>query len=419
MGIANTKVMSASHVDLDGIREHFPFFQHPENRDLIYLDSAATAQRPQQVLDAWQRFNVQYNANSHRGAYRIAEKATDEYEKARAKVANFIGAGSSEEIVFVRGATEAINFVAYGWGLQHVKAGEEIILSELEHHSNLVPWQMVAQKTGAILKFIEFDEFGRLNMEQYYKLLSPKTRLVAVTHMSNVLGTIPDVEAVIQAAHTAGALALIDGSQSVPHMAIDVSALNADFYVFSGHKILGPMGTGVLFTKRFILERMEPVFFGGSMISDVDYTSSTWNDIPWKFEAGTQNLPGAIGLGAAIDFVREIGLERINKHDRELTEYALHRMQHVEGLRIFGPLQERGPVISFSLAAIHPHDLATFLDSRNIAIRSGHHCAKLIMKRLNVPATARASFYLYNTKQEIDELINSLEKAREYFCKWN
>jgi len=419
MSSAETILKSKGRITVDNVREQFPFFQQPQNRGLIYLDSAATAQRPQPVLDAWQDFNVLYNANSHRGAYKIAERATNEYEQARAKVANFIGAVSPDEIVFVRGATEAINFAAYGWGLYNLKAGDEIIISEIEHHSNLVPWQMAAQKTGAVLKFVGFDETGMLNMPQFYDLLSPKTRLVTVTHMSNVLGTIPDVAAIIRAAHSVGAVALVDGSQSVPHIPVNVVELDADFDVFSGHKVLGPMGSGALYARREILENMEPVFFGGSMISDVDYSHSTWNDVPWKFEAGTQNLPGAIGLGAAIDFINKIGIETIHRHDRELTDYALAGMQGIKDLRIYGPLHNRGPVISFSLGAVHPHDLATFLDSRNIAIRSGHHCAKLIMKRLYVPATARASFYLYNTKPEIDEFILNLEKAREYFNKWN
>ncbi|MBN2410484.1 cysteine desulfurase [candidate division KSB1 bacterium] len=405
-------------MNIKDVRKYFPIFEMPENRDLIYFDNAATSQRPLQVIKTWDKFNREYNANTHRGAYRIAEKATQEYEKARDKVAGFIGAGLSNEIVFVRGATEAINFVAYGWALKHVQAGDEILLSELEHHSNLVPWQMVAQKTGAKLKFIEFDESGQLKMEQYFQLLSAKTRLVAITQMSNVLGSITDVKSIINSALQVNARVLVDGAQTAPHMPVNVSNMDADFYVFSGHKMLGPMGTGVLYAKRERFEEMDPVFFGGSMISDVDYNSSTWNDIPWKFEAGTQNIPGVIGLGAAVDFLQQIGPDSVRAHDQALTDYALEQMQLIGQLKIFGPLTNRGPVISFSLADIHPHDLATFLDSHNIAIRAGHHCAKLIMKRLHVPATARTSFYLYNNKQEIDQFVITLDKAKDYFSKW-
>jgi len=418
MIITEAKIIKKSKINIINAQKFFPIFQQPENQDLIYFDSAATSQRPQQVIDAWNKFNTTYNANTHRGAYRLAEKATQEFEKTRDKVADFIGAGSAKEIIFVRGATEAINFAAYGWAFKFIKSGDEIILSELEHHSNLVPWQMVAQKTGAVLKFIEFDEFGQLKMDQYYQLLSKKSKLVAITHLSNVMGSVTDVRTVINSAHQYGAKVIVDGSQSIPHMPVNVAGLDADFYVFSGHKMLGPMGTGVLYAKEELLEQMEPVLYGGSMISDVDYFSSTWNDVPWKFEAGTQNIPGVIGLGAAIDFLRKIGMDAIQSHDMALTDYALEQMQLVSKLHIYGPLTNRGPVISFSLADIHPHDLATFLDSKNIAIRSGHHCAKLIMKRLKVPATARASFYLYNNKQEIDQFIINLDKAKDYFSKW-
>ncbi len=405
-------------INIKDVRKYFPIFEMPENRDLIYFDNAATSQRPLQVIKTWDKFNREYNANTHRGAYRIAEKATQKYERARDKVAGFIGAGSSNEIVFVRGATEAINFVAYGWALKHIQAGDEILLSELEHHSNLVPWQMVAQKTGAKLKFIEFDGAGQLKIEQYFQLLSSKTRLVAVTQMSNVMGSITDIKSVVNSAQQVNARVLVDGAQTVPHMPVNVSDLNADFYAFSGHKMLGPMGTGVLYAKNERLEEMDPIFYGGSMISDVDYYSSTWNEIPWKFEAGTQNIPGVIGLGAAVDFLQKIGLDTVRAHDQALTDYALEQMRLVGQLKIFGPLANRGPVISFGLTDIHPHDLATFLDSHNIAVRSGHHCAKLIMKRLEVPATARASFYLYNNKQEIDQFIITLDKAKDYFSKW-
>ena len=419
MSVVKADFKKTKPVGFSGIRSYFPIFEYPENRDLVYLDSAATSQQPQQVLDAVSAFSMQFHANTHRGAYRIAEKATASYEAARKKVKNFINARSSREIIFVSGATEAVNFTAYGWGLKNIKPGDEIIVSEMEHHSNLIPWQMAAQKTGADLKFLQFDENGYLDQDQYLSLLSEKTKLVAVTHVSNVLGTHNPVKEMIQKAHEAGAVVIVDGSQAVPHLKTDVQEIDADFYVFSGHKMLGPTGIGVLYGKESLLENMDPVFFGGSMISDVDYYQSTWNELPWKLEAGTQNISGAIGLGAAIDFMEKTGMENIKEHDLNLTRFALENMSGIEGLKIYGPLTDRGPAISFELEGIHAHDLATFLDSKNIAIRAGHHCAKLAMKRLGVQSTARASFYLYNTHEEIERFIKELKAAKRYFSKWN
>ncbi len=419
MAIPKVFVPEAENINIEDVRKQFPVFSQPENQGLIYFDSAATSQRPQMVLDAWNKFNTHYNANAHRGAYRMAELATLEYEKARSKVSDFIGASSEEEIVFLRGATEAFNLIAYGWALKHVGKGDEIVVSELEHHSNLIPWQMVAQKTGAELKFIPFNGDGQLIFTDYEKLLSNKTRLVAITQMSNVMGSPIPVTKFIKAAHNVGAVVVVDGSQSIPHFSINVSEMDADFFAFSGHKMLGPMGTGVLYAKQKHLEDMDPMMFGGSMIEDVDYLKSTWNQVPWKFEAGTQNIPGVIGLGAAIDYLNTLGLKNIKQHDKSLTAYALEQMQLIKGLQIYGSIVERGPVIAFGLDNVHPHDLSTFLDNKNIAVRSGHHCAKLIMKRLAVNATARASFYLYNSKNEIDAFIKALDQAKEYFSKWN
>ncbi|HOT96106.1 MAG TPA: SufS family cysteine desulfurase [bacterium] len=405
-------------LDVRKIRSDFPLLVRPENRDLVYIDSAATTHRPRQVLEAMEDFYRRDNANPHRGAYRLAERATAAYEAARARVAAFIGAGRSEEIIFTRNATEAVNLVAWGWAERAVQEGDEIIVTELEHHSNLVPWQMVAQRCGARLRFLEIDEAGRLSSDQLDDLLTPRTRLLAITQTSNALGTIVPLGRFIDKAHAAGALVLVDGAQSVPHMAVDVQALDTDFLAFSGHKMLGPLGIGVLYGKMAHLEKMNPFLFGGDMISSVDYMHSEWNDVPWKFEAGTQNVAGAVGLAAAIDYLEEIGMTAIAEHDHALTQLALEKLASLEGIILYGPRTERGPALSFNLASIHPHDLATFLDQQQIAIRSGHHCAQVVMHKLQVPATARASFYLYNSEQDVERLVNGLLQAKDYFEKW-
>ena len=405
-------------LDSYAIRRDFPIFQQPGNRDLVYFDNSATTQRPQVVIDTLTEFYREYNANAHRGAYRIAERATTHFEAARQKVADFINASSFREIVFLRSATEAINVVAYSWADRVVGERDEILVSELEHHSNLIPWQMLAKRKRAVLKFIPFDEEGRLDVKRFQNLLSSRTKLVALTHVSNVMGTRTPLREMIESAHAAGAKVIVDGSQGVPHLRVDVQDIGADFYAFSGHKMLAPMGIGVLYGRRMLLEDMEPVMFGGEMISDVDYYQSSWSEIPWKFEAGTQNVAGAIGLGAAVDYIEKIGINKIRANDDLLTDYALSRIKHIDGLKIFGPLSERGPIISFELEGIHAHDLATYLDSRNIAVRAGHHCAKLVMKRLNVSATARISFYLYNTMDEIDRFIEAIEEAKRFFSRW-
>jgi cysteine desulfurase / selenocysteine lyase len=408
----------AKPIDVEEIRASFPIFNHPENRDLVYLDSAATTQRPKPVLDAIRKFNEEYNSNIHRSAYKLAEKATAGYECARLQIAQFIGARHQHEIIFTSGATESINFIAYGWADKFLKPGDEILLTELEHHSNLVPWQMAAKRTGARLKFVPIDKEGRLTLEKLDDLLTTRTRLVAVTHASNVLGTRIDVKQVIDAAHQVGALVLVDGVQHVPHARVNVEQLDADFYVFSGHKMLGPMGIGILYGKEALLQEMNPVMFGGSMIDEVHHLESTWAELPWKFEAGTQNIPAVIGLGAAIDFLEKLGMDAIETHDRMLTEYALDQLEQLDFVKVFGPRDHHNPVISFALKNLHAHDVATFFDSRNIAIRSGHHCARLIMEKLGVAATARASFYLYNTKEEVDRFIQVTNEAIGYFSRW-
>ncbi len=405
-------------IEVSKIRGDFPLFEQPENRGLVYLDSAATSQRPRQVLEAMDQFYRHDNANPHRGAYRLAERATEAYEAARSRVATFIGAGRSEEIVFTRNATEAVNLVAYGWAERFVGEGDEIIVTELEHHSNLVPWQMVAQRRKAKLRYLEFDAAGNLDIGQLEGMLSGRSRLLAITQVSNALGTINPLRAFIDKAHAAGALVLVDGAQSVPHMAVDVRALNADFVVFSGHKMLGPLGIGVLYARMEHLEAMEPFLFGGDMISSVGYLSSEWNDVPWKFEAGTQNVAGAVGLAAAIDYLEGIGMAAVAEHDRKLTRLALEKLAGIEQLALYGPPPERGPVVSFNLSTIHPHDLATFLDQKGIAIRSGHHCAQVVMRKLALAATARASFYLYNDEEDVERLVTGLLQAKDYFKKW-
>lgn len=405
-------------IEVSKIRGDFPLFEQPENRGLVYLDSAATSQRPRQVLEAMDQFYRHDNANPHRGAYRLAERATEAYEAARSRVATFIGAGRSEEIVFTRNATEAVNLVANGWAERFVGEDDEIIVTELEHHSNLVPWQMVAQRRKAKLRYLEFDAAGNLDIGQLEGMLSGRSRLLAITQVSNALGTINPLRAFIDKAHAAGALVLVDGAQSVPHMAVDVRALNADFVVFSGHKMLGPLGIGVLYARMEHLEAMEPFLFGGDMISSVGYLSSEWNDVPWKFEAGTQNVAGAVGLAAAIDYLEGIGMAAVAEHDRKLTRLALEKLAGIEQLALYGPPPERGPVVSFNLSTIHPHDLATFLDQKGIAIRSGHHCAQVVMRKLALAATARASFYLYNDEEDVERLVTGLLQAKDYFKKW-
>jgi len=403
-------------LDVQNIRSDFPILsERVHGKPLVYLDNAATTQKPRQVIEAVSDYYLHYNANVHRAIHHLGERATSAYEEARKKIAAFINAESAKQIVFTRGTTEAINLVAAGWGRKFIKAGDEIIITEMEHHSNLIPWQLLAKEVGARLKFISFNPDGTLDLKEMEQLFSPATRLVTLTHMSNVFGTINPVKRIIRMAHDRGIPVLLDAAQSVPHLPLDVQQLNCDFLAFSGHKMLAPTGIGVLYAKAAHLQNMNPYQGGGEMISTVWLENATWNEIPHKFEAGTPNISGAIALGAAVDYLQQIGMRDITLYEQELTTYALEKMQAIEGMEIYGMAPERGSAISFNLGQVHPHDLAHFLDQQGIAVRAGHHCAQPIMRKLNVPATTRASFYFYNTFEEIDYFIEQLLAAREFF----
>ena len=405
--------------DLHAMRAQFPLLaQQANGHPLAYLDNAATTQKPQAVIDASSHFYTDDNANVHRGLYDLSRRATERYEEARRIAARFINAPSADEVIWVRGTTEAINLVAMTHGWQNVKAGDEIVLSILEHHSNLVPWQLLAQRTGAKLRFIDIDEQGRLRLEQLDELLNEKTKIVAVGHISNALGTIHDIRYIGERAHAVGAKLVVDGAQGAPHLKIDVQALGCDFYSISGHKMLGPMGIGLLWGRRELLDAMPPYHGGGEMIDHVDFEKSTYARLPHKFEAGTPNAGGAVGLAAAMEFIEQIGHEALAGHERTLISYGMERLKGVAGLRMYGPRDpaERIAVFSFALEGVHPHDVATVLDAEGVAIRAGHHCAQLLMRRLGVAATTRASCYLYNTTEEIDRLAEGLASARAYFA---
>ena len=404
--------MKAS-LHVEKIRGDFPIFQN--NPDLIFLDNASTTQKPQAVIDTLTYYYENYNSNIHRGIYQIAEKATAAYEKTRDKVAVFIGTEDRQSIVFTRGTTESINLVASSWG-QNLKPGDEVLITEMEHHSNIIPWQLICEKTGASLKYIPISEDGMLDLSNPQKYFREKTKIVCVIHQSNVFGTINPIAEIVKMAHVVGALVLIDGAQSVPHHKVNVSQLGCDFFAFSGHKMMGPTGVGVLYTKPALLEEMNPFMGGGEMIREVSMEKSTWNDIPWKFEAGTPNIAQVIGMGAAIDYINEIGLQSIADYEKKLLGYGQEKLQKIPGLTIYGTSKNKGAVISFNITNIHPHDVAHILDTSGIAIRAGHHCAQPIMKRLSVPATNRASFYLYNTFEEIDSLIEGLTKTVDLFA---
>ena len=406
-------------LDIARIRDDFPILKRlVHGKPLIYLDNAATSQKPLAVVDALVEYYTQYNANIHRGIHALSEEATARYEGAREKVARFIGAPKPSTVIFTRNTTEAVNLVSHAWGLKHLLSGDEILLTEMEHHSNLVPWQLLAQAKGACLKFIPVTGDGQLALEELPKLLGNRTKLVALTLMSNVLGTINPVKAVVQAAHAKGIPVLVDGAQGVPHLPVNVLDLNCDFLVFSAHKMLGPTGVGVLYAKEAILEEMDPFLGGGDMIRDVWEDHSIWNDLPWKFEAGTPNIADVIAFGAAIDYLEGIGMGEIRSHEEKLTRYALEQIHPIEGLTLYGPEDPslRGAAISFNIEGVHPHDLGQILDAEGIAIRAGHHCCKPLMRKLGVAATARASFYLYNTQEEADALVKALLKAKEVFA---
>jgi cysteine desulfurase / selenocysteine lyase len=404
---------------IEDIRNDFPILaREVHGKPLVYLDSTASSQKPHAVIAAMTTYYQNYNANVHRGVYEISEEATAAMEKARVKIARFIHARQSKQVIFTRNTTESINLVAYSWGSANISTGDLIILTEMEHHSNLVPWQLLAQRTGARLEFVPVSDDGLLQLDVYAQLLTQQPKLVAFTHMSNVLGTINPAQEMIAQAHAAGAIVLLDAAQSVPHLPVDVQALDVDFLCFSAHKMLGPTGIGVLYGKKALLEAMPPFMGGGDMIRTVHLRASTWNDLPWKFEAGTPAIAEAIGFGAAIDYLSELGMEWVRQHEREITAYALKQLQQIPGLTIYGPndIDKRGGVISFTLEDIHPHDLASILDQEvGVAIRAGHHCAQPLMDRYDVAATARASFYIYTSPAEIDMLVEGLHKAQEIF----
>ncbi len=400
------------------VRDDFPLLhQTVGGRRLVYLDSAATSQKPREVLDALIRYYHEYNANVHRGVYRLAEEATARYEAARANVAAFLGAARPEEIIFTRGTTEALNLVAASWGRAHVGAGDEIVLTEMEHHSNIVPWQLLAAERGATLRYIPITDDGRLDLAGFDRLLGDRTKVVAVTHQSNVLGTVNPVRQIADRAHAAGAVVVVDGAQSVPHQAVDVGALGADFLAFSGHKMLGPTGSGGLWGRYDLLDAMPPYHGGGEMIMHVGLDRSTYKGPPHKFEAGTPNIADSIALGAAVDYLRRIGLEAIAAHEHDLTAYGLRRLQEVPGLRIYGPLEarDRGGALSFTLDVAHPHDIAQVLDGDGIAVRAGHHCTQPLHRRFGIPASARASLHLYSIPEDIDALVDGLLHVRRVF----
>jgi cysteine desulfurase/selenocysteine lyase len=402
--------------DVERIREDFPILrQQVHGKPLVYLDNAASSQKPRQVLDALNRFYVTANSNVHRGVHYLSERATREYEDARITVQRFLNARSPREIIFVRGTTEAINLVAQSYGRQHVGAGDEIILSTMEHHSNIVPWQLVCEEKGARIRVIPINDAGEFALEDYEKLLTPKTRLVALVHVSNALGTVNPVRQVIELAHRRNIPVLLDGAQAVPHLKVDVQDLDCDFFAFSGHKVFGPTGIGVLYGKTALLESMPPYQGGGDMISSVTFEKTTYNTLPYKFEAGTPDIAGAIGLAVALDYVEAVGLERIAAHEHELLEYAMQALPGVPTLRLIGTARNKAGVVSFTLEGIHPHDIGTILDQEGIAVRTGHHCCQPVMDRYHVPATARASVALYNTKAEIDALVSGLRQVREVF----
>ncbi len=403
--------------DVQAVRRDFPILaEHVHGKSLVYLDNAATTQKPRAVIDALERYYAHDNANIHRGVHLLSQRATDAYEAARGKVRRFLNATSDEEIIFVRGATEGINLVAQTFGRSRVGAGDEVLISAMEHHSDIVPWQMLCQSAGASLKVIPMNERGEIDLSGLERLITPRTRIVAVVQLSNALGTINPVEEIARIAHAHGVPVLVDGAQSAPHMAVDVQALGCDFFVFSGHKVYGPTGIGVLWGKKALLEAMPPWQGGGDMILEVTFAKTTYNRLPYKFEAGTTNIAGVIGLGAALDYLADLGLEAVAAHEHALFDYAVGKLSAIGGLRFIGTAARRSSVLSFVLEGIHPHDIGTILDREGIAIRAGHHCAQPTMTFFGVDATARASLALYNTAEEIDRLAAGLQRVKEVFA---
>jgi cysteine desulfurase/selenocysteine lyase len=405
-------------LDVNKVLTDFPILQqdaYPEI-PLIYLDNAATSQKPSSVIDAMSHYYESYNANVHRGIHRLSEEATAAYEGARQRIADFIHAPDPATIIFVRNTTEAINLVASSWGRVHINHGDEILLTEMEHHSNIVPWQLLAEEKGAVVKYLPFNDDGTLTLDKLEEYLTERTKLFAFTAMSNVFGTINPVKELVKAAKAVGAITLIDAAQSVPHLPVDVIDLDCDFLAFSAHKMCGPTGIGILYGKRELLEQMPPFMGGGDMIRRVRLEGSTWNDLPWKFEAGTPSIAEAIGFGAAVDYLQEMGMDTIHAHEQFLADYALEALSEIRGIRLLGPpSNQRGGVVSFSLKGVHPHDISQILDSDGIAIRAGHHCAMPLHQQLKIPASARASFYMYTRTEDIDRLVTSLNGVKKIF----
>jgi cysteine desulfurase/selenocysteine lyase len=400
------------------IRADFPILRRKiGGKPLVYLDNAATSQKPKAVIDAIDRYYHEYNANVHRGVHRLSEEATVAFEQSREEFARFIGAKAAKEIIFVRNATEALNLVALSWARANLKSGDRILLTEMEHHSNIVPWQMLAKEKGLRIDYVEIRDDGILNWENFEQLIKESPKVLSLAHVSNALGTINPVRQMAREAHKLGATVIVDAAQSVPHMPVDVADLECDFLAASGHKMLAPTGIGMLYGRQDLLDHMEPLMGGGEMIKEVHLQDARWNDLPWKFEAGTPNIEGVIGLGAAVDYLTKLGMQNVREHEKDITRYAIERLAGVKGLVLYGTreIEKRGAVISFNLGDIHAHDLATVLDTQGIAIRSGQHCAQPLMERLKVPATSRASFYIYNTRREVDILVRALEKARKMF----
>jgi cysteine desulfurase/selenocysteine lyase len=412
----STSVSDPEELDTAAIRALFPIlYRSVHGYPLVYLDNAASSQRPQRVIDRISHYYQEEHANVHRGVHELSTEATAAYEEARTTIAEHIGAPDRSEIVFTRGTTESINLVAGSWGPDHLRAGDEIVLTKMEHHSNIVPWQLLAERRAAVLRFVDVTPDGRLDLDDLDRLLGPRTRLVGVTHVSNSLGTINPIAEIARRAHDVGALVLVDGAQAAPHLRVDMGALGCDFYAFSAHKMCGPTGIGALWARRALLENMPPYQGGGEMISEVRLDGSSWAEVPHKFEAGTPNIAGVVGFGEAVDFLNDVGFDAILSHERALTTYALERLRSVPALRLYGPREDRVSVFSFTYGDIHPHDLSTILDQRGIAIRAGHHCNQPLMDHMGVAATARASLYLYNTREEIDALIDGLAMAAEVF----
>lgn len=405
-------------LDVRKICRDFPILHRKIGRKpLVYLDNAATSQKPKQVIEAVERYYSEYNANVHRGIHRLSEEATVAFEEAREKFAHFVGAGTAKEIIFVRNATEALNLVVFSWARANLKAGDHVLLTELEHHSNIVPWLILAKKKGITIDYVAIDDEGLLSWKSFEEMIDKRPKVLGLAHVSNALGTINPVKQMARAAHDVGALVVLDAAQSVPHMPVNVGDIECDFMAVSGHKMLAPSGIGMLYGRYMLLDQMEPFMGGGEMIKEVHLQEAKWNDLPWKFEAGTPNIEGAIGLGAAVDYLSDLGMQNVRLHEKDITRYALEELASVKGLALYGTkdAEKRGAVISFNLGDIHAHDVATVLDTQGIAIRSGHHCAQPLMERLKVPATSRASFYIYNTKREVDILVKALEKAGKMF----